>query len=244
MTEATKPSPNGSDWTRLLTDPDLVSHLGKLLQTYREVSPERREAALLHAMREIKEQAVHERQAKAVTLAPAGPEPSPEAEPIAAVPPAPPAAPEPAPLPTPEPVTVTPPFEPDLFTPTQGAERRRHRRIKCYVAVEIHVDGVKEPIWGNLSNVGRGGCMVETATIVPAGKALEIGLWVSSGKLWVKGVIITGIASPSSSAFGVRVKFSEEQLSEHEHLREFLKFIENTTRKAHSGNSYIEQLKS
>jgi PilZ domain len=234
MSEATKPSPNGSDWTRLLTDPDLVSHLGKLLQTYREVSPERREAALLHAMREIKEQAVHDRQAKPTTLAPPAP----------AGTPAPPAAPEPAPLPTPEPVSVTPPFEPDLFTPTQGADRRRHRRIKCYVAVEIHVDGVKEPIWGNLSNVGRGGCMVETATIVPAGKALEIGLWVSSGKLWVKGVIISGIASPSSSAFGVRVKFSEEQLSENEHLRQFLKFIENTTRKTHSGSAYIEQLKS
>jgi hypothetical protein len=245
MTEATKPSPNGSDWTRLLTDPDLVSHLGKLLQTYREVSPERRDAALLQAMREIKEQAVHDKQAKAVNVVPAVPVPSaPEAAPIAAVPPAPPPAPEPASLPTPEPVTVAPPFEPDIFTPTQGADRRRHHRIKCYVAVEIHVEGVKEPIWGNLSNVGRGGCMVETASIVPAGKVLEIGLWVSSGKLWVKGVIITGIASPSSSAFGVRVKFSEEQLSENEHLREFLKFIENTSRKAHSGNAYIEQLKS
>jgi len=245
MTEATKPSPNGSDWTRLLTDPDLVSHLGKLLQTYREVSPERREAALLHAMREIKEQAVHEKQAKAVNVAPAATVPSaPEAAPIATLPPPSPAAPDPAPLPTPEPVTVTPPFEPDLFTPTQGADRRRHRRIKCYVAVEIHVEGVKEPIWGNLSNVGRGGCMVETASIVPVGKALEIGLWVSSGKLWVKGVIISGIASPSSSAFGVRVKFSEAELSENEHLREFLKFIENTTRKAHSGNAYITQLKT
>ncbi len=236
MSEATKPSSNGSDWTRLLTDPDLVSHLGKLLQTYREVSPERREAALLQAMREIKEQAVHDRQARAATLAPAAPD--------LAVAPAQPAVPELAPLPTPEPVTVTPPFEPDIFTPTQGADRRRHRRIKCYVAVEIHVEGVKEPIWGNLSNVGRGGCMVETATIVPTGKALEIGLWVSSGKLWVKGVIISGIASPSSSAFGVRVKFSEEQLSENEHLREFLKFIENTSRKEHSGNAYLEQLRS
>jgi len=236
MSEATKPSPNGSDWTRLLTDPDLVSHLGRLLQTYREVSPERREAALLQAMREIKEQAVHNRQAKAVSVAPAAPEPAAAS--------APPSAPEPAPLPTPEPVTITPPFEPDLFTPPQGTDRRRHRRIKCYVAVEIHVDGLKEPIWGNLSNVGRGGCMVETASIVPAGKVLEIGLWVSSGKIWVKGVIISGIASPSSSAFGVRVKFSEEELSENEHLREFLKFIENTTRKAHSGNAYITQLKS
>jgi len=236
MSEATKPSPNGSDWTRLLTDPDLVSHLGKLLQTYREVSPERREAALLRAMRDIKEQAARNRQAQAgsVALAAAEPQVAPATAPT----------PQPATLPTPEPVTVIPPFEPDLFTPTQGTDRRRHRRIKCYVAVEIHVEGVNEPIWGNLSNVGRGGCMVETASIVPAGKALQIGLWVSSGKIWVKGVIMSGIASPNSSAFGVRVKFSETELSENEHLREFLKFVESTTRKAHSGNAYITQLKS
>jgi len=43
--------------------PHLVSHLGKLLQTYREVSPEQREAALLRAMREIKDAAVKGREA-------------------------------------------------------------------------------------------------------------------------------------------------------------------------------------
>ncbi|MGB9235759.1 MAG: PilZ domain-containing protein [Terriglobales bacterium] len=257
MSEATKPSPNGSDWTRLLTDPDLVSHLGTLLQTYREVSPERREAALLQAMREIKEKAASSRHTEPASVAPIAAAPAAKvakvataaAPPQTAVLPAPrPAArpaPEPVALPAPEPVTLTPPFEPDLFTPTQGSDRRRHHRIKCYFAVEIHVEGVKEPIWGNLSNVGRGGCMVETANPVPPGKALEIGLWISSGKLWVKGVIINGIAAPpSSSSFGVRVKFSETELSENEHLREFLKFVENSTRKAHSGNTYIEQLKS
>src|SRR3981189_389331 len=62
MSEATKLSPKGSDWTRLLTDPDLVSHLGKLLQTYREVSPEQREPALLRAMREIKDAAIKARE--------------------------------------------------------------------------------------------------------------------------------------------------------------------------------------
>jgi PilZ domain len=226
MTEATKPSNKGSDWTRLLTDPDLVSHLGKLLQTYREVAPEQREAALLTAMRQIKDAAIRSREAKAVSAAVAAP--------VA----------ESTPLPTPEPVTITPPFEPDLFTPLEGSDRRRFPRIKCYVAVEIHVEGVKDPIWGNLSNVGRGGCLVETASAVPPGKALEIGLWVSSGKLWVKGVIISGVATRSAPSFGVRVKFSEAELSEKEHLREFLKFVESTTRKSQSGNAYVSQLKA
>ena len=233
MSEATKQSPKGSDWTRLLTDPDLVSHLGKLLQTYREVSPEHREAALLRAMREIKDAAVKAREVRKEVRKEAR-----ENMPVDSAP-APPAV-----LQHPEPIDETPPFEPDLYTPQLGSDRRRFQRIKCYVAVEIHVEGVEEPIWGNLANVGRGGCLVETASVVPAGKALEIGLWVASGKIWVKGVIISGVATNRAPSFGVRVKFSEAQLSEKEHLREFLKFVESTARVTQSANAYVAQLKS
>ncbi len=223
MSQDTKLTPQGSDWTRLLTDPDLVSHLGKLLQTYREVPTEQRETALLRAMREIKDEAVKVREAQKNVPVAAAPMP-------------------PAELQRPEPVDETPPFEPDLLTPQSESDRRRFQRIKCYVAVEIHVEGVGEPVWGNLANVGRGGCLVETASAVPAGKALQIGLWVSSGKIWVKGVILSGVATRSAS-FGVRVKFSEAELSEKEHLREFLKFVENTTHKAQRAKAYVAQLK-
>lgn len=224
MSEATKLSPKGSDWTRLLTDPDLVSHLGKLLQTYREVPAEQRETALLLAMREIKDAAVKAREAK-------------QTKPAAAVP-APPAV-----LYRPEPVEETPPFEPDLFTPQEGSDRRRYQRIKCFVAVEIHIEDVEEPVWGNLVNVSRGGCLVETASVVPAGKILEIGLWVASGRIWVKGVILSGVATRSAPSYGVRVKFSEAELSEKEHLREFLKFVESTARSTQSGKAYVAKLK-
>ena len=229
MSEATKLSPKGSDWTRLLTDPDLVSHLGTLLQTYREVPAEQREGALLRAMREIKDAAIKAREPQTQRSAPVV---------ASAAPPAPPAV-----LHHPEPIEQTPPFEPDLFTPQELSDRRRFQRIKCYVAVEIHVEGVEEPVWGNLSNVGRGGCLVETATAVPAGKPLKIGLWVASGKIWVKGVIINGVVTRSAPSYGVRVKFSESELSEKEHLREFLKFVESTARKSQSGKAYVAQLK-
>ena len=222
MSENKKLSPKGSDWTRLLTDPDLVSHLGKLLQTYREVRPEQREAALLRSMREIKDAAVRAREAHKNVAVAATPAP-------------------PVVFPHPEPVDEAPPFEPDLFTSQSESDRRRFQRIKCYVAVEIRVEGIEEPVWGNLANVSRGGCLVETASVVPGGKALEIGLWVASGKIWVKGVIISGVAT--RTAFGVRVKFSEAELSEKEHLREFLKFVDTTTRKSQSGKAYVAQLK-
>ncbi len=222
---STKVPPKGSDWTRLLADPDLVSHLGRLLQTYREVPPEKREAALLQAMLKIKEAAVKAREAGENVPVPAASTP-------------------PAVLHPPEAAHETPPFEPDPFTTQSDSGRRRYQRLKCYVAVEIHVEGEEAPVWGNLANVSRGGCLVETASAVPPGKALQIGLWVASGKIWVKGVILSGVATRSASSFGVRVKFSPEELSEKEHLREFLKFVENTARKSHSGNAYLAQLKT
>jgi len=66
---------------------------------------------------------------------------------------------------------------------------------------------------------------------------------VASGKIWVKGVILSGVATRSAS-FGVRVKFSESELSEKEHLREFLKFVETSARKSQSEKAYVTQLKS
>ena len=227
MKDVTKDSPvKGSDWTRLLTDPDLVSHLGKLLQTYREVSPEKRELALLKAMREIKDSAVNARAAAATA----------SGAPVAV-------AAKRAPFPHPQAITETPPFEPDLFTPQTAQDRRRFARLKCFVAIELHIEGQDGPVWGNLSNVSRGGCFVETATPIPPGRSVGIGLWVANGKIWVKGVILTGVITRSAPSFGVRVKFSEAELMEKEHLREFLTFIESTTRQGQSGHAYVAQLK-
>jgi hypothetical protein len=227
MKDSTKDSPaKGSDWTRLLTDPDLVSHLGKLLQTYREVSPEKREQALLTAMREIKESALTARAAAAA----ASGSPAPVTV-------------KSTPFPHPQPIEETPPFELELFSAEAAQDRRRFARVKCFIAVELHIEGVEAPVWGNLSNVGRGGCFVETATPIPPGRSVGIGLWVANGKIWVKGVILTGIVTRSAPAFGVRVKFSEAELMEKEHLREFLKFIESAARKGQSGNAYVAQLK-
>jgi hypothetical protein len=249
MSEATKPSVGkGSDWTRLLTDPDLVSHLGHLLRTYREVAPEMREAALLKAMHEIKDAAVKAREAANRVPAKHASANQVSANQVSANQVSGPAEVYPQPemeseMPHPEPIDAAPPFEPDLFAQQAGLDRRRYQRIKCFVAVEIHVEGVDEPVWGNLSNVSRGGCLVETASAVPAGKVLEIGLWVASGKIWVKGVILSGVVTRSTPSFGVRVKFSEAELAEKEHLREFLKFVDSTTRKAQSGHAYVAKLR-
>jgi hypothetical protein len=222
----TKPesTATGSDWTKLLTDPEIVSHLGELLQAYREAPPEKRDQALLDTMRKIKSGSTKK---PAAPPSPASPQSASAAVPQAVV----------------TPPAATPPFEPDIFTPNWGQDRRQYPRMKCFVAVELRMTGAAAPVWGNLANTSRGGCFVETATPLRDGEKVELGLWLANGKIWVKGLILTGIVTQSNPSFGVRVKFSEMEPSERETLREFLKFVENTTKGYHYEQGYLARLK-
>ncbi len=212
----------GMDWTGLLADPDLARNLGKLLQTYRDAPPERREEALLEAMREVKKADSGAPSTSARAAKPA-------TEPIAQA--------------LPKQVSAPPPFEPDIFSPNWGQDRRQHPRIRCFVAVELRVNDADAPIWGNLSNTSLGGCQVETAIHISGGAKVEIGLWVASGKIWVKGLALNGIVTRSAPAAGMRIRFASMDLAEKENLRQFLKYVQETTRASNSENSYLQLLK-
>ena len=217
----TKTSARGADWTQLLTDPDVVKNLRKLLQTYRDAPPERRDQALVEAMREIKRGTRTNVAAQGSATTSTGSLAAPVATPPEA----------------------SPPFKPDIFTPSWGQDRRQYPRMKCFVAVELRVQGSDTPIWGNLSNTSLGGSFVETATPVPSGVPVEVGLWVANGKIWVKGIILTGVVTKSNPTFGIRIRFAQMEPSERESLREFLKFVETTTNGYSSENGYLAQMK-
>ena len=221
MSDLKSPETRGTDWTHILSDPDLVRHVGKLLQAYREAPPEKREEALLKAMREIKAQV----SGGVSTSASMKAEPAPELRPI------------------PTPVSATPPFEPDVFSPNIGDDRRRHPRIKCFVAVELRVDDSTTPIWGNLCNTSVGGCLVETATPVKSGCKVEVGLWLANGKIWVKGFALSGIVTRSAATTGVRIRFASMDPAERENLRQFLKYVQETSRVSRSEGTYLQLLK-
>ena len=210
----------GTDWTGLLADPVLARNLGKLLKTYRDAQPEQREEALLAAMREIKGNSSD----SATAASFAGVKESQK-------------------QPQPMPAVTTPPFEPDIFSPNLGQDRRRHPRIKCFVAVELRVNYADAPIWGNLSNTSVGGCQVETAQAIKGGSKVELGLWVASGKIWVKGFALNGVITRSTSEGGVRVRFDGMSAAEKENLRQFLKYVQGTTRASRSENSYLQLLR-
>jgi hypothetical protein len=218
MTE-TKTSAPGADWTKLLTDPEIVSHLDELLQAYRDAEAGQRDHVLLETMRKIKSRGPRVQSA-------AAPSPKPSPEPPVAITP-----------------VATPPFEPDIFTPCWGQDRRRYPRMKCFVAVELRIDGSPTPVWGNLSNTSLGGGFVETATPVKTGVKLEIGLWVANGKIWVKGLILNGIVTRSNPTFGVRLKFDNLEPAERETLKQFLKFVESITQSYQTQQGYLAQMK-
>jgi len=209
----------GTDWTRILSDPDLVRQVGKLLQAYREAPAEKRDQVLVAAMKEIKAASAGSGKAGDISQSEAIPQPSPA------------------------PASSTPPFEPDFFSPNWGSDRRRHPRIKCFVAVELKVDSGPTPIWGNLSNTSAGGCLIETATPVKGGAQVEIGLWVPNGKIWVKGFALNGVVTRRAPANGIRVRFEQMKPAERENLRQFLKFVQDSTRAGQSESTYIQLLK-
>jgi hypothetical protein len=217
MTDSKGNATVGTDWTGLLADPVLAKNFGKLLQTYRDAAPEGREQALLAVMREIKKS-----RGTMETSHPSATETT---------------------QPSPVEASAAPPFEPDIFASSWTSDRRRHPRIRCFVAVELRVNDVDTPIWGNLSNTSRGGCQVETATHISAGAKVEIGLWVASGKIWVKGVALTGIITHSAPTGGVRVRFEGMESPAKENLRQFLKYIQETTRASKNESSYLQLLK-
>lgn len=221
MTNSNSGSVPGADWTQLLRDPYLVGHLQELLQVYREAPAEKRNEVLIEAMRRIKSgQETKPASGKAAEQKEFAPQ-APSATPAAA----------------------SPPFEPDIFTPSWGQDRRKYPRLKCFVAVELRCEGTHAPVWGNLANTSLGGCLVETASPIPTGVNIEIGLWVASGKIWVKGFILNGVVTSSNPCFGVRIKFEGLGGSERESLREFLKFVENSTKGYHYDQGYLAQMK-
>jgi len=213
-----KASATGSDWTQFLSNPAVARHLEILLRAYREATPDKRDQAVLDALQDV-------HSATAGKIATHSGRSAAE-----------------VPFPNPTPPAAVPPFAPETLAPSYRGDRRRHLRVKCFVAVELR-EGSTAPLWGNLSNTSMGGCFVETTALVETGAKLEIGLWVANGKIWVKGIVLTGIVTQTKPCFGVRIEFMNLETNERETLREFLKFVENATQGYNDKHGYLAQMK-
>lgn len=209
----TTPSVAGADWTQLLSDPEVVPHFTKLLKLYGEAPVETREEVLLAALREIKQSGPGPLAASHLSTTS---------------------------LSAPS-VLAGPPFQPEVSSSLWAEDRRKHPRMKCFIAVELRINGSVTPVWGNLSNASLGGCQVQTPEIVSSGLNLEVGLWVASGQIWVKGIATKGVSTTSNPT--VRVKFSGMQMAQRDTLRSFLQIIQNETKDYSSKYGYLAQMK-
>ena len=64
-----------------------------------------------------------------------------------------------------------------------------------------------------------------------------------NGKIWVKGFALSGVVSRSGPTNGVRIHFEGMAPAERDNLRQFLKFVQETTRGPQSENGYLQLLK-
>jgi hypothetical protein len=204
MTNSKSNAAAGTDWTGLLADPDLARNLGKLLQIYRDAPPDRREQALLAAMREIK-------QASNATLT---------STKVA----------ETSQPPLPTQTSAIPPFEPDIFS-SNWADKIGGGIPESSASWQskLRVNDAMLPSGAIFPTPALGGCQVETAAHISGGAKVEIGLWVASGKIWVKGLALNGVVTRSAPAAGVRVRFAGMEAAAKENLRQFLRYVQETT---------------
>jgi hypothetical protein len=209
------PSVAGADWTQLLSDPEIVPHFTKLLKLYSEAPAGKREQVLLAALRKIKQEGPGVLDIPTALI---------ESVQGSAT----------SPL-------MSPPFQPEATSSVWAEDRRSYPRMKCHIAVELRVNGVVTPIWGNLSNASLGGCLVQTPEIVSSGVELGVGLWVASGQIWVKGVATKGVSTTSNPT--VRVRFSGMENAEKETLRSFLQLVQSETKDYSSKYGYLAQMK-
>jgi PilZ domain len=71
---------------------------------------------------------------------------------------------------------------PDSSVPNP-AEKRRYRRCKVPVQVELHLEGVGAPLRTATSETSLGGCYVETMFTFAVGTLLTMTLWFGDEKV-------------------------------------------------------------
>jgi len=96
-------------------------------------------------------------------------------------------------------------------------ERRRWRRVKCSISVELHPAG-QPVIWGKASDLSPGGCFVEMSIPLPAESKFDIVLWMGGTKLRLQGQV-AGV----SPGFGIGVRFLNTSPQDTEFVKQHIK---------------------
>jgi hypothetical protein len=74
---------------------------------------------------------------------------------------------------------------------SSGKDRRRHRRYRHELPIELKVPTTSFPIQGKTLDISVDGCYVASPFTIPQGTALEVKLWIGDKSAQVKATVRT-----------------------------------------------------
>jgi PilZ domain len=117
-------------------------------------------------------------------------------------------------LEAPAPATAPAPDEP-AQTPGSSRERRRYPRYRCTGTVQVSRDGGGPALWMTLTDIGLGGCYVETLSPLPLNT--NVGLLISVEEMSIRG---RGKVRTSHPTVGNGIAFTQMPAEDWRRLQE------------------------
>src|SRR6202022_5105033 len=99
--------------------------------------------------------------------------------------------------------------------------RRLYPRMKCRVTIELRPHEGELPVLGNLIDVSRGGCYVETSALMPAGSKLNVIFSIDDGRLQAAGFVAR--IDPGS---GIAIQFNDMNREAREKIQKSPEFAQ------------------
>ncbi len=103
--------------------------------------------------------------------------------------------------------------------------RRLYPRLKGRLTIELHPEGEKVPILGNLTNISLGGCYVETSALLPPDSKLKLVFSMDDGKMQAEARVLR-----TDPGCGIAMKFPEGSRDDRANLQQILEFVDRTTK--------------
>jgi len=117
--------------------------------------------------------------------------------------------------------------------------RRSYPRLACCIPVEVVEQGKNVAFLGTVANVGLGGCLVQTRTLVPTATQCNLIFAADRGALEISGTVVR-----SSPGTGFAVKFHNMSLQDREQVVHVLRFVEATINPSLTAQRYLSSLTS
>jgi hypothetical protein len=113
-------------------------------------------------------------------------------------------------------VAILFPPVPDTYTAPAPKKRRKHRRLSCKLGAELHIEGAKALVRGQITDISEGGCFFAMSTLPNDQSRLKLMFRANNSKVTINGIVVS-----RRPGFGISIRFTEMTEAVREHLRSF-----------------------